>query len=347
MLKCKGTVPTLKPNYLLIPVTQTSKYTEFNEVVEYYQSKGYFHKGIERTPSGGISLKNLKIPAYDVRSNSWGAELLVLSKIEDGGYFRLQFRSATKGGVEQEQVVHGKQALNKFKQDLNKIGINLEDYYTTNGLEIKKTIEPYRIELLKDSYRDIEFANAHHIDINSSFPSGVVDTFPEFGPVIQDYYNKRKVNPEYKQILNLMIGTMQSSKYFGAKLAHISKEAIRINNAKISAMIDWLKANKRVPILINTDGIWFVGEPVDFNSNKLGEWKQDHKNCRLRIKSKGCYEFIEDNQYYPVARGARLLDKIKPRAQWEWGDIYKEDCGKIKCYKLVDEKIMEVYENEN
>ena len=34
------------------------------------------------------------------------------------------------------------------------------------------------------------------------------------------------------------------------------------------------------------------------------------------------YEFIENGQYYPVMRGISPLDKVKPRSEWKWGDIY-------------------------
>ena len=40
------------------------------------------------------------------------------------------------------------------------------------------------------------------------------------------------------------------------------------------------------------------------------------------------YEFVEDGHYEPVVRGITELDLIKPREEWQWGDIFRN-------YKLL------------
>ena len=127
-----------------------------------------------------------------------------------------------------------------------------------------------------------------------------------------------------------------------AKLAHISRYAIARNNQKIDAMVEWLKANDRIPVLINTDGIWFIGAPTNLSSKLLGEFEEDHKNCTLRIKSSGAYEYIEDGKYHPVLRGKTKLDRIKPRDMWQWGDIYQEDAQPIMLTFNKNKGIVEV-----
>lgn len=338
MLEIKRSPVTLKPNYIYIPVTRTDNPDEFNEVLFSYNKRGY--NKLNRTPSGGISVKGFRGTGISLTTNKWGAELII---IDYEGCFRLQFRNKILDDIDEvEKKITGKQSLNKFYQELKQIGIDLEDYAIDNGKEVKETIEKPMIKLERHSFTDITFENAHHIDINSSYPAGVKEYHPEFGPVIDKWYRlKREGNKEYKAYLNLMIGTMQS-KYIGYKYADISAYAIKRNNDKIIEMAQWLKNNGRTVISYNTDGIWFIGEPYPNSSKELGEFKQDHTNCKFRAKSAGAYEFIEDGKYYPVIRGKTRLDDIKKRDEWRWGDIYQDSAQETKKYRVTIERGVEV-----
>ena len=335
---------TLKINYILIPVTRTDNVKLFNEVLEEYKSRNY--NKLIRTKSGGISLKHFRGLGIDLRLNRWGAELIVIDK---EGCFRLQFRNKIfedDSIDEVEKKITGKQSLNKFYKELKSININLEDYAISNGEEVKQTIEKPLIKLDRPSYKDVTFTNVHHVDMNSSYPAGVKEYHPEFGPIIDKWYNlKQQGNKEYKAYLNLMIGTMQSS-YVGYKYADIAAYAIKRNNQKLKDMADWLKSNNRIVLAYNTDGIWFQGEPCPFNSKELGEFKQDHTNCTIRFKSAGAYEYIEDGKYYPVIRGKTKLDESISRDKWHWGDIYQEDATLIKKYTVTwDQGVQEIYDS--
>ncbi len=347
MIEIKRSPITLKPNYILIPVTRTDKPEEFNEVLFAYKDRGY--NPIKRTKSGGISIKKFRGTGFDLRINKWGCELTIL---DFEGCFRLQFRNKIFDDPnidEVEKKITGTQALNKLYQELLKLNINLNDYAIDNGKEIKETIEKPLITLQRESFKNIEFNNCHHIDINSSYPSGVKEYRPEFGPIIDKWYQlKKEGHKEYKAYLNLMIGTMQSE-YQHYRYADIAKYAINRNNQKIRDMAKWLKDNGRTIILYNTDGIWFTGDPLpkEMQSDELGKFKQDHSNCLFRAKSSGAYEFIEDGKYYPVIRGHTKLDDILPREKWQWGDIYQERAYEIKKYKVTLEKGVElIYEKE-
>ena len=345
MIELKRSPVTTKPNYILIPVTRTDKPEEFNEVLFEYRDRGYHD--IVWTRSGGISIKNFRGPYFSLKLNTWGAEIIV---IDYEGCFRLQFRNKVLDDPnvdEVEKKITGTQALNKFYYELKDIGIDLNKYAINNGEEVKKDIEKPLIKLERQSFKEHTFTNVHHIDINSSYPSGVKEYHPEFAPVIDKWYKlKKDGNKEYKAYLNLMIGTMQS-KYQNYRYADIAKYAIFRNNQKIRDMAKWLKDNGRVVLLYNTDGIWFMGDPYPYSSKQLGKFKQDHTNCTFRAKSDGAYEFIEDGKYYPVIRGRTKLDSIKPREEWEWGDIFNEDASKIKKYSVsLEEGVREIYEKE-
>ena len=115
------------------------------------------------------------------------------------------------------------------------------------------------------------------------------------------------------------------SKWCGYKYAHLSRDAITDNNNRIIKLSDELSSQGRVILSYNTDGIWYQGEIYHGNGegHDLGQWENDHINCQFRMKSDGSYEFIENGKYYPVVRGYTRLDRIKPRTEWVWGDIYQ------------------------
>lgn len=329
----KGVKLVRNPNMIDIPVNvlqiDDRGMEEFNMI--YDMVKSVCEDKIVRTKSGGISYSrnNFNPPMYDVRKSSLGVELTYLG-IE--GMYRWQFRS-TKNNVE-ENVVFGRQAFNRVREALRKEGINLDDYKIDNGPEVKKEIEPYMIQCLGS--RNYIYKGAYHIDANSSFWSQLCLKHPEFRPAIEPLYLERKVKPENKQILTNSIGFMQSLGCCNARWANLSKDAINGNNEFVRTILKNLEDQWYVPIGINTDGIWYC-DPMDkgpyHDENEgtgLGQWKTDHKNCKIRFKSDGAYEFIEDGEYHAVIRGRTNYDAVKPRSEWEWGDIYRKEASVIQ-----------------
>lgn len=333
------------PNYRLMPVYQCSTKEEFNELMADIKSLPEMQNArITRTKSGGISLcRKLfdTMPCYQVGQTSTGVEIVILSY--EYGHARIQYR--LRATSIQLSKVQGRQAFNKFQKDCETMGIDLHYHWVPEdvGWEIKQTIEKPYIDVLSPSFLDREIDNVHHLDINSSYPAGLAESHPEFRPLIQKYYESRKVNRDYKAILNLTIGFMQS-KYCDYAYSALSRDAIEVNNTKVRQMTEWLMDQGRIVLLRNTDGIWFKGESLAdlFDSTDLGDWHQDHTNCKIRIKSAGAYEFIDgDGQYYPVLRGATTLDKIKDRDQWKWGDIYHEAAEDVLQYKVSADGFLE------
>ena len=191
--------------------------------------------------------------------------------------------------------------------------------------------------LERDSSANRTYENVHHIDFHNSYPAGLCNAYPEFLPVIKPIYDERKEPGKEKinkAILNYTIGFMQSMTGCKAKWAHLSKAAIADNNKRIRELADRLRNSGRVILSYNTDGIWYTGEVYHGagEGKDLGQWENDHINCKFRAKSAGCYEFIENGNYKAVVRGMTTLDKIKDRNTWQWGDIYDESCNPIKYY---------------
>ena len=313
-------------NYLHIPVTllvPTEEHAElFNKILAELKNDDEYSL-ITRTQSGGIckTIDKLLIPSYDYIPTKNSAEITILD-IE--GMWRIQFRANIF--EEDGKKLSGRNAFTCFKGLLSKNGINLDDYAVENGLEIKEEIENPMIGMENIAYKDCTFEGVNHIDFHNSYPAGLVNTHPEFYKVIKTCYDKRKTKPVYKAILNFSIGFMQS-KWCSYKYATLSRDAINDNNKRMRELSAKLQESGRIILAYNTDGIWYKGDVYhsDGEGDDLGQWSNDHINCKFRMKSDGAYEYIEDGKYVPVVRGYTKLDRIKSRDKWEWGDIYQAD----------------------
>lgn len=298
----------------------------FNEC--YQQIRKNEWNKIKLAPKGGISISktNFRPPMYHVNKWNSGVEIYAVG---EGKMLRIQFNHKVFMD-EKKNGIYGPQALLEFRRICRKYGIDLDKYKIDNGPEIKKEVPKYMIDV-KPQFVGLILENCHHIDFHSSFPAGLANTHPEFLLPLTEIYNKRKEDELMKAVLNLSIGMFHSLGMTNAAWAHLAKDAIADNNKRLADITQRLEESGRVPILWNTDGVWYIGDVYhgEGEGSKLGEWENDHTNCRLRIKSKGAYEFIESGKYYPVIRGLTNWDKVKDRKEWEWGDIFREEANEI------------------
>jgi len=354
-----NTVKMIKPNYCEIPVT-AFPFTEdnvetLNTLVCWLKASEFFR--IIRTKSGGICVdksKGARFPAFDIRATKLGVELTI--RMPNLNCYRIQLRNSSKDLFDTQgnkMKINGKTAFYKFKEICKKdFNIDLDSYIIQDKEErkaIKESIETAKIEfysqrqalnlLFGDHNKPLTVINAFHIDFHSSYMSGLANTHPEFRPVVEYIYNNRKKdNLYYKAILNMTFGYMQSMHY-GYRLAHLSRDMIADNNRRIEKLTIDLINDKKAILAYNTDGIWYYspnGQPYhgEGEGEGIGKWSNDHLNCKIRFKSKGCYEFIEDGVYHPVVRGLTDYDKEEPdRTKWQWGDIFRKDCKVIE-FKL-------------
>lgn len=297
---------------------------EFNKIISWIMQSDIAEYRLSRTERNCLSKEHSKYYGcgWDIEVTDYSVELIVVYE----GMWKIRFATDAK----KETGISGRDALNWFKKECLKYGINLDDYAIDDGIEVKKTIESYMIkwgDTFKDSIAGHTIEGVHHIDFHNSFPAGLVNTHPEFYNVVNDLFLKRHLDEIYKAVLNLSIGAFQSIGLNGACWAHLSRDAIADNNKRVRELSDMLIAAGRIPLAYNTDGIWYKGEVFhgEGEGPALGQWENDHINCKIRFKSKGCYEFEENGEYYPVVRGKCYLDRIKSRKEWVWGDIFKEE----------------------
>lgn len=340
LLKYPHIEPSYDLNYVKIPCTifdiSEEGAKEFNQIIEFVEQLNL--RPITRTKSGGIST-NIKhfCPSFDIRDLPSMIELtLILVK----GAWRFQFRHSFHRMS--EQGISGKQAFFEFNNICRKYSIDLFDYKLEDGTRIKQEIQPYLRKVLSEGYLDYDITNAHHIDFNSSFMASLCDAYPEFIPIGKELYNGRKDNPLYKGVMTNAIGYFHSN-YHKHAWAHLAKAAINGNNKKVLQLVSDLKFSGRTPLIINTDGIWYRGEIYhDANEGvELGQWKHDHVNCTLLIKSPNAYQYKENGVIKTTLSGKTNLDKVKPRECWEWGDIYNETATPIG-FILKDNRIVRV-----
>ena len=325
-------------------VKQGSKYNQIQSRPTYYKisikDEEFFNSiylrlynsnlnTIKRTKSGAIAKgpKNMTNNyAWDIKTSNAGSRITVTLK---GYIFVFNIGSKKKEDIKTSPI----NAWKTFEKQCFEENIDIYSYADENNVKLKETIPRPMISM---RFIDKELDNVHHIDFHSSYPAGLVNTHPEFKPVIEYFYNKRKEDEMYKEVLNKVIGCMQSLKpKWKAQWSQLAKDAIEDNNKRLSKLAFQLEITGRTIIGFNTDGVWYQGDIYhgEGEGDKLGQWRNDHTNCKFRAKSDGAYEFIENGIYTPVIRGESKLESIKPKSEWEWGDIYN---GNILLFKFIE-----------
>lgn len=234
-------------------------------------------------------------------------------------------------GKDKEDTMGGDVALRTIKAELSKDNHDIEDYASEyeEACEIKESMPSPRKELSEYGrvMKGIYLSNVHHIDLNSAYPSGIIEKYPELTDTYTRLYEHRKDNPLYKSVLNYSIGMMHSEwiHYRYAKLAYAALSYTRAELERITKEME-KHPDKYLIICYNTDGIWYQGELYhdEKEGTGLGCWKHDHINCEASFKSAVSYEYSEDgNEWHTVQSGWTSLDAIKKREDWNKGDIYK------------------------
>ena len=318
---------------------------EFNEIYNFARDNYTF---CNATPSGAFPYgrRYKYYSRFIVCQTKVGFELCLATR---QGCFRFILRN---GKLPVDNNISGRKALMTIYDIAEQF--NVKHVFEDNAVDSeegqleKKQIEPPLIKVVNEDYLGKEFDNCHHIDANSSYASRIAEVYKELKPMYDYIYSKRKENNGYfKHVLTNSIGCMQSkycvdpSNGFKTKpyaLSKFAKIAINGNNRYINNLLLKLVLSGRKPLLINTDGIWYQGDVYHDRDEgiELGEWKTDHSNCKLYIKSSGAYQFIENNKVNSVVRGYTQLDLIKDRQDWEWREIDKYP--KICVYRFDIEK---------
>lgn len=342
----------LKPNKNKIPINNFTfeQLDEFNEI--YLYAKANYNK-VAHTKSQGISYKKSERfhERYFLVKGNQRFELVIICA--EGCYrFLLQNKRA------KDNEIGGQQACRTLYKFADKYNINFNNYKCNNGKEIKEQIEKPHIQVLKPLLLNKPLDNVYHIDFKSSYASRICEAYPELKPMYEEIFSLRKEdNGYYKHVLTNSIGCWQSPycvdydtrrNIAPYQFTNLSKIAINGTRKKIEEMIAKLKKAGFIPLLSNTDGIWYQsdGEPYhdEDEGNQLGNWENDHLNCKFLMCGPGSYQYVENGKCESVVRGLCNLDAIEPdREKWQFGDIL--NLKNIFTYKFNEEKgVYKTYE---
>ena len=337
----------LKPNKTKIPINHFTfeQVDEFNSIYQYVKNH---YMLVKYTKSHGISINHRErlFERYFVIEGNQSFELVVVCY--DGCY-----RFLIKNKKPKDNTIEGQRACRSVYKYADKYGIDMSKYMSEDGIQDKKEIIGYHIKVIDTAEMLVRkvLHNVYHMDFNSSYASRICEAYPELKPMYEDIYSHRKENNGYyKHVLTNSIGCWQSeycvdyysrhkSKPF--QFAKLSKVAVNGTYAKVEEMIAKLRRKGMIPILTNTDGIWygsFTGPYHDKDEgNGLGQWKTDHSNCDFLMTSSGAYQYVEDGVCHSVVRGICSLDANEPnRENWKFGDILM--IKEIKTYRFDKDK---------
>lgn len=334
----------IRPNVLTF---QDDDVEEWNSIYKWCLDH---YTEVDPTPSGGLAKRWNTTERYMVITKAMSFELVIVCV--EGCY-----RFVLKNKPSEDNVVKGrKSALEVYRQsDAFKIDLST---YAKHGRKAKDEIDHPHIEfLMPERFLGHVFSGVCHLDLNSAYASGIVKEYPELREMYESMYAKRKDDDDYfKHVLTNSVGCFQSEycpdyrnriKADPFMFSDLSKAAINNTRKRIEELMKRLSKSGRVPILTNTDGIWYLGTPYHAKDegDGLGKWKNDHVNCDLLVKSRGAYQYMEDGVCHTVVRGISNLDLAKPREEWKFGEIMSNDV-RIKTFSFEKGKgVMEKWLN--
>lgn len=336
------------------------QYELFNQI--YQWAKDNCIPG-QKTKSGGIAggPYNRYHSIYFYNKKKASIELIIAHRFEGCYKFVITTERSTDN-----QVCNGGKALKTVFKTAESFGVldvfKQEAVDSQQGQQVKNEIQRPLIGVCSEMYKGREFEHCYHLDANSSYFSRISEQYPQLKPMAEYFYSHRKENNGFfKAVLTNSIGAMQSqycwdinNKYYNTRspyqLSKFAKVAVNGTNQFIQYYLDELYRNGFEPLLLNTDGIWYRSKDRtnrsfhdDREGRELGQWKHDHSNVKLYIKSAGAYQYIEDDKCHTVLRGICALDYIKPsRDTWTWREIdnqtiytfeFNENIGIIKKYE--------------
>lgn len=341
LTKYKHSKYKLKPNKKKLPINDFTfdRVDEFNKIYQY--AKDNFQL-VKPTQSQGISVKSSERfeERYFVVKGNERFEMVIICA--DGCYRFLLHNQKQKGND-----INGRKACREIYTKAVEYGIDFNKYMVSDGLKYKSEIVKPHIQVMDKFYIGKVIENVHHIDLNSSYASRISEAYPELKPMYDELYSKRKENNDYyKHVLTNSIGAWQSEHCVNPNdkrtsipyaLSNLSKIAVNGTRHKIEDLINKLENTGRLPLLTNTDGIWYYGSMYHDSEEgtELCQWKNDHKKCRFLMMSSGAYQYEEDGVCHTVVRGICNLDAIEPdRKKWEFGAIKR--LNYIVTYKFVE-----------
>ena len=299
------------------------------------------------TYSGQLSKANFNYGVWYILNNQFFKLFVSCIDAEDiPCAYQLRFRiNDTDFGRE----ISGRDSFQRFRAELKRDGVDIENFAISNGKELKSAIDfGNPVIQFNESIKDKVIDNVHHVDMASAYMYFAGIYHPEWEKTIRRIYDLRKSDSIYKHILTHACGFFQSQYCIlnghGYALADVASFAIRNTAIAVKKMAKELTNYGFKILAFNTDGVWFHGDlkllPQEIfekftQKKEIGKFSIDHKNCTIRFKSVGAYEYMENGKYTPVVRGLTRYDRAGlARDNWKWGYIYTPEGEQVEVYKF-------------
>lgn len=218
--------------------------------------------------------------------------------------------------VTEDNNMSGKRAFAILKEELEKDGVKLADYYDDDGEQYKAEIDAYPI---CNCILHKEIPHVNHIDLNQAWPSALAKRMPEF---------ERTFKRIDKKVLNPALGYCQS-KFCGFRLAKLPMIGINDTNLRIDDLTDKLIDQDFLIAGYNTDGIWYfdaTGKNRLYHDKDEGlglhKWKHDYTDVTFYAHSNGQYYIRKGDKIEYKLRGYYQYETIKPREEWDTVDDF-------------------------
>lgn len=337
-------------NYIRIPVNQINPFVEFelaNDILEDLKNK-YKQGEFKRTPSGGLAkhVDNIMADQFEITQLS-AASIEVLVFDVERGWTRIKFCNNFK--TNDGQPIVGTKALRRLIELCPDIRDHVcldeeENHYWRE--RARDFYQPYDgFQGVPDSeLNGKEFRNVYSLDFHWAFPSALASLIPSTEEKLAELYAQRHTDKSgaIKALGVAAIGTMCSpfttSIGLGAKeaLAKLRYDILDTHNRRMRKLINEIERQGGLILNLRTDSIKFASGKrlmLPFEGDGLGKWSYEFEACRYRQASTGSYEYIDnEGKYHAVVCGLTKLDRVKPREEWEWGDIFHPDTEVLKIY---------------
>lgn len=311
---------------------------------------------IDFTPAN--ALKHDAYNATSIKDANGGTHRFILLAKSRYGNFRVIMTSSVDKDGKSPTKMTGYEAFTRLREEFIEDGIDIMSYETDDGWAMKARIPSTILDVvpfaisdehgLNEYGEENSFENVHHIDFHSAYPGCLAQMHPEMRKTLERLYEGRHEHPENKQILTNAIGFMQCAACVGTKgqtfaLSNLARDAIATLNESIEDLSKRLDESGRVILAHNIDGIWYMGDVYhgDGEGDGLGQWHNDHINCKIRFRGPKSYEYIDgDGIYHVSASGKRGYERVVPREKWKWGDLFREEAQQIVNYALADDGLV-------
>lgn len=244
-------------------------------------------------------------------------------------YIRETYKEEVNLNIE----INGRDAYQRMFKILKRFYSKEKIHDIFNSFNCFDIATPYKESYVPREVNKIyEFENCYYFDLNSAYCSALSNIFPKAKNALNELFERRKEQPENKNLFNYFIGFTKKLGYDG-----FYYEIVRQTKEKLLKAIKESDGNV---IYANTDG-FIVNSPNKLlsTSKKLGDWKCEefNKTCYLvkvgRDDNTSPYTLFQIGDY-TTGLGHRQIAKQSKLSE-----------GRVIKYKLTKENNLEIIKN--